>query len=168
VTKDSPWENVTTFKHHYLSFPFYPFRTLAPRDLIGLKLNKTQHEFDSSSPIIPANTQINCVFTRRNIKKLINYLLPFNLDMELGTSLNQLTAEKRKTALTFTTFTPVAGAQPTRHSYVISDVSIVINDMYLQVPICWTINIISISFTFTFIPFNLYLLFMSLGDPFTL
>jgi len=133
VAKDSPWENVTTFKRHYLSFPFYPFRTLAPRDLIGLKLNGNKHEFDSSSPIIPANTQINCVFTRRNIKKLINYLLPFNLDMELGTSVNQLTAEKRKTSLTFTTFTPVAGAQPIRHSYVISDVSIVINDMYLQV-----------------------------------
>lgn len=129
--KDKPYEDVETFKRHHLSFPFYPFRTLCPRDLAALKLNGNKFEFDSSSPIIPANTQINCVFTKRNPKKLLNYLLPFNLDTELGTSANQLTTEKRKISLTFTV--NAAEGQAARRTYVISDVNIHINDMYLQV-----------------------------------
>ena len=120
-----------------MSFPFYPFRTLCPRDLASLKINSHQHEFDSSSPVVPANTQINFMFTKRNKDKLLNYLLPYNLNMELGTSANQLSDEDRKLALTFSRLEPaaagVAGAGVTRKSYVIKDVEIVINTMYLQV-----------------------------------
>jgi len=138
AAKDSPWNDMTQFKRYFMSFPFYPFRTLCPRDLASLKINSHQHEFDSSSPVVPANTQINFVFTKRNKDKLLNYLLPYNLNMELGTSANQLADEDRKLALTFSRMEPaaagVAGAAGvTRKSYVIKDVEIVINTMYLQV-----------------------------------
>jgi hypothetical protein len=138
TSKDSPWEDVTQFKRYTMSFPFYPFRTLCPRELASLKINSSKHEFDSSSPIVPANTQLNFVFTRRNTEKLLNYMLPFNLNMELGTSNTQLTDEQRKQALTFSLLIQpaagaAAGAVATRHNYVINQVDIVINDMYLQV-----------------------------------
>jgi hypothetical protein len=139
VMNDRPWEDVQQFKRYQLSFPFYPFRTLCPRELANLKITQ-KHEFDSSSPIIPANTQINIVFNRRNQEKLINYILPFNLNMALGTSNIQLTDDERQQALTFSVLTPpaagaAAGAVATRQNYVISQVAIVIKDMYLQVRI---------------------------------
>jgi len=137
VSNDNPWEDVERFKRYQLSFPFYPFRTLCPRELASLKLTN-KHEFDSSSPIIPANTQINFVFSRRDNAKLINYMLPFNLDMEIGTNATQLTDEQRKLALTFSQVIPppadaAAGTLATTTNHIINKVEIVINDIYLQV-----------------------------------
>lgn len=143
VAKDRPWDDVERFKRYQLTFPFYPFRTLCPRELASLKLT-TKHEFDPSSPIIPANTQITCVFSRRDTTKLLNYFIPYNLNMILGTNSTQLTAEERKLALTFTRITPPpVGADPdaeaTRTNYIISGVEIIINDMYLQVKLFYHI-----------------------------
>jgi hypothetical protein len=134
---ETPWEDVLRFKRFLLSFPFYPLRTLCPRELLNSKITQ-KHEFDPSSPIIPANTQINLVFTRRNPAKLINYIVPCNLNPELGSTQATLSAENRKNALTFSLLLPppagaVAGTAPTRHNYVISQVAVVLNDLYLQV-----------------------------------
>ena len=137
ASKDNPWEDVEQFKRYQLSFPFYPFRTLCPRELASLKLT-SKHEFDPSSPLIPANTQINFVFNRRDTTKLINYFVPFNLNMELGTNSSVLTEEQRKLALTFTQITPppagaAPDAEPTRTNNIITGIEIIINDMFLQV-----------------------------------
>jgi hypothetical protein len=136
-SKDRPWEDVDRYKRYHLSFPFYPFRTLCPREMNSLKLTQ-KHEFDPSSPIIPANTQVNFVFSRRDTAKLINYMLPFNLNMEMGPFSATLSQDQRKEATTFTVITPpaagaAADAEATRTSYVISKVEINIKDMYLQV-----------------------------------
>lgn len=143
TSADEPWTNVNSFKRFFLHFPFYPFRTLCPRDLINFK-SSNQLEFDASSPMIPANTQININFKRRT-EKLLDYMLPFNLDMEQGTITNQLTADTRKMALRFTVPQPPAapaappavGAPPAAPlqplTYIISKVEVVIDDLYLQV-----------------------------------
>ena len=136
-TDERPWEDVNSFKRFYLSFPFYPLRTLCPREIAQTKVTQ-KYEFDPASAIIPANTQINLVFSRRDANKLINYIVPYNLNPELGSSRDRLTAEERKIALTFSLVTPPAADAPpgtagTRRSYVISQVRVVLNDLYLQV-----------------------------------
>jgi len=74
---DNPWESVTAVKRHYMQFPFYPFRTLNTRDLASLG---PVNEFDTSSPIFPAHTQLNIVFKRRATESLLSYMLPYNLN----------------------------------------------------------------------------------------
>ena len=125
LAKDNPWTNTTEYKRHYLSFPCYPFRTLCPRDLYSFPSNS--QEFDSASPIFPANTQLNVVFKRRKIDNLINYFLPCNLDIDQGTSTKTITSTQRANALTFKTTTTPA------ESCKILKATINIKAMYLQV-----------------------------------
>jgi hypothetical protein len=131
VEKDKLWERPDHVKRYYLNFPFYPFRTLCPRDMkLSLKSNQ---EFDPTSPLFPANTQLNIVFTKRKENNFLSYMLPFQLDSTLGSSTNTLTAIERAAATTFrvTTVNPVASAD-----YQITRVDISIKDMYLQVHKC--------------------------------
>jgi len=129
--KDTPWETNTTVKRYYLQFPYYPFRTLNTRDLTGLG---PISEFNSSSPIFPANTQININFKRRNMESLLNFMLPYNLNYKKGSSAASLTLAERTTALTFSVpnAAAVAPAAPFK-DYVITGVEIVLKDIYLQV-----------------------------------
>lgn len=154
---DEPWlHNENCFKRHYLSFPQFPFRTLNPRSVNTYFPN--DQSFNSSSPIFPANTQMNIIFKRRKLKSLINYLLPTNLNYLYGSQKNTLSAGERLTALSYTITTqpaipdqPAADANdaavqayqvavlqalvraPTQTEWEISDVEININDIYLQV-----------------------------------
>lgn len=123
--------NANTFRRHRLSFPQYPFRTLCPRDaqrLLG------RHEFDQTSPMFPAHTQINFKFKRRAVATLLNYMLPTNLNLDLGASNAELNVGQRETALNFTVMRPPVGnAAAVNDQYAINGVEVVIQDMYLQV-----------------------------------
>jgi hypothetical protein len=123
---DNPWESVTAVKRHYMQFPFYPFRTLNTRDLASLG---PVNEFDTSSPIFPAHTQLNIVFKRRATESLLSYMLPYNLNYGKGSSARVLTPGERNVALTYS----VPDAAGAFTDYVISDVQFIIKDLYLQV-----------------------------------
>jgi hypothetical protein len=114
-------------KRYYLSLPFYPFRTISPRD-VAMYAKITSSNFDPSSPIFPANTQLNFVLHRRKISNFLDYMLPFNLDASLGNSFNELTEEQRKTATTFK-----VGVGTTATNHIISKVEIKLSNLYLQV-----------------------------------
>jgi hypothetical protein len=125
---DSPWTSTTTVKRHYLKFPFYPFRTLNTQNMMALS---PLTDFDSSAPIYPANTQLNLKFRRRKVDTLLNFMLPYNLNYNKGSTDKKLTAAERTTALTFSV--PVAGGGGGFTDYLISGVEIVLKDIYLQV-----------------------------------
>lgn len=124
----------TTFRRHYLSFPQYPFRTLCPREAHRL-LGAKYREFDATSPIFPAHTLLNIKFKRRAVAKLINYMLPTNLNFNLGSRFAILDEQQRNNGLEFTVrgVGPAPANAPTTTNYRITDVKVVINDMYLQV-----------------------------------
>jgi hypothetical protein len=125
VLNDKPWETTTTKKRYFLSFPFYPFRTLNPRELSALG---PISPFGSASPIFPAHTQLNIVFKRRKADTLLNYMLPYNLNYNLGTSKKSLTNAERTTALTFSVKTG-----NTTTEYIITGIEFILHDIYLQV-----------------------------------
>jgi hypothetical protein len=125
---EAPWTFTNRQKRYYMSMPFYPFRTLCPRD-VAMYPKMTSSEFDSSSPIFPGNTQLNIVLTRRKNNNFLDYMIPLNLAPTLGTTQNQLTAEQRTTATSFTVTN--ADRQQVQHS--ITRVEIVLNNLYLQV-----------------------------------
>ena len=114
-------------KKYFLKFPFYPFRTLCPRDLGAI--TKTLN-FDNASPIFPANTQLDLVFQKRKKTNFLKYMLPFNLNPNLGTSQSTCTAEEYTNALTFT---QPATAGAVAVTYIIERVDINVTNMYLQV-----------------------------------
>jgi len=122
---DNPWDSTTTVKRHFLQFPFYPFRTLNTRDLSALG---AINEFDASSPIFPANTQLNINFKRRNIDSLINFMLPYNLNYKKGSTSKALTLAERSAALKFSV--PDGAAFK---DWSIIGIEIVLKDLYLQV-----------------------------------
>jgi hypothetical protein len=144
---DEPWlHNENCFKRHFLSFPQFPFRTLHPRNVNTYFPN--DQTFNSSSPIFPANTQINIIFKRRKLKNLVNYLLPTNLNYLYGSQKSTLSEDERKTGLSFTVKEPApapavgasaaaiaaaAQAPDVLIEYLITNVEININDIYLQV-----------------------------------
>lgn len=135
----------TKYRRHLLSFPMYPFRTLCPRDAQDMLGNSSRiiSEFDQTSPMFPANTQINLKFTRRPQADLINYMLPTNLNLDLGASNNVLTQAQRNAALNFTVIPPEANAVAVQ--YIINSVTVNIQDMYLQVQMVVVgINILSL------------------------
>lgn len=113
------------FRRFYASFPIYPFRNVNPRDADRL-LSGSQ--FDQNSPMLPAHTQINAKFTRLPRAKLINWMLPSNLDYDKGSTDRGLSVDERKSALNFTVIRGNANDQ-----YLITNVDVVIKDLYLQV-----------------------------------
>ncbi len=155
---NEPWlHNENCFKRHFLSFPQFPFRTLHPRNVNTYFPN--HQTFNSSSPIFPANTQINIIFKRRQIKNLINYILPTNLNYLYGSQKSTLDADERRTALSFSLWEPAPAPEPAPAAegddeeppapapaaadvlvdWDIINVEINIKDLYLQVYIYVTV-----------------------------
>jgi hypothetical protein len=128
-TDPTSWTTLAQYKRYYLAFPFYPFRTLCPRDLASFGDN----EFERASPVFPANTQINIGFQRRPNANIINYMLPCNLNTERGSVSDSLTADERRNALSFTVRTINAAGAVENTNYEILSMEINIQDMYLQV-----------------------------------
>ena len=126
---DRLWATADHVKRYYLSFPFYPFRTLCPRDM--QRTLRTQQELDPTSPLFPAHTQMSIVFRRRKDRNFLSSLLPYQLDSSLGSSSNTLTQDQRNAATTFRLST--AANPPVVTNYTITRVNIAIRDMYLQV-----------------------------------
>jgi hypothetical protein len=118
------------YRRHLLSFPMYPFRTLCPRDAQRLMGNS---DFDQTSPIFPANTQLNIKFSRRPVANLLNYMLPTNLNLNRGAASNSLTQDERNNALDFTVSTVNADGGVVNTEYRITGITINVQDMYLQV-----------------------------------
>lgn len=130
-TEGTPWTDGASFKRYYLSFPFFPFRTLCPREMTTFQINKhlAKPDFDNASCLLPAHTQMSVTFTRRNIDNYLNFMLPFNVTALAGGRASTLTAEERTAATTFQK--TVAAAQVNTS---ITSVRIDINAAYLQVP----------------------------------
>jgi hypothetical protein len=122
---DNPWDTDTTVKRHFLSFPFYPFRTLNTRELTALG---PLSPFGSSSPIFPAHTQLNIIFKRRNVGTLLNFMLPYNLNYTKGSTHKTLTQGEKSTALTYSVKEGNAFKD-----YSITGMEIILKDIYLQV-----------------------------------
>jgi hypothetical protein len=126
----------TKYRRHLLSFPMYPFRTLCPRDahyMLG-----DNGDFDQTSPLFPANTQLNLKFTRRPAANLLNYMLPTNLNLDLGAVSETLTVGQRADALNFSVINPPVGdAAPVVTQYNITGIVINVQNMYLQVSARW-------------------------------
>ena len=132
---DQPWTQTTQVKRYRMNFPFYPFRTLCPRELVQTKMLPSG-PFDTSSPLFPAHTQLNLTLTRRKDRNFLNYMLPENLNPRLGSSEAGLTIAQRVTATTFTVITPpaeAANAEATRVDYRIKSVKVNLVSAYLQV-----------------------------------
>lgn len=129
-SEETPWSKNELVKRYYLQFPMFPFRTLNPRsvNLISSKLN----EFDATSPLFPANTQMNILFKKRKKNNFINFMLPFQLDPNLGSLANIMTAQKKQDACSINLKTIVEGAEVVQ-KWVIGRVDINVKDMYLQV-----------------------------------
>ena len=123
--------DVNAYRRYLLSFPMYPFRTLCPRDAQHL-LGNNNNEFDQTSPMFPANTQLNIKFTRRPAATLLNYMLPTNLNIDLGATGDALDEGQRAGALNYTVTTVVANA-PVNTQYTITGITINVSNMYLQV-----------------------------------
>ena len=119
--------NADSFRRYYASFPCYPFRTLCPRDADQMLGGSV---FDQNSPMIPAHTQINAKFTRRPAEQLLNWMLPSNLDYDLGSRARGLDDGQRRSALNFTALANIVNTQ-----YQITGMEVVIRDLYLQVRI---------------------------------
>jgi hypothetical protein len=102
-------------------------------------LGSNSSEFDQTSPLFPANTQLNIKFTRRTAANLLNYMLPTNLNLDLGAANNSLTQNQRNDALNFSVTTPAAVEDdpPVVTQYVITGIAINIQNMYLQVSFRW-------------------------------
>jgi hypothetical protein len=171
---NEPWlHNEKCFKRHFLSFPQFPFRTLHPRNVNTYFPN--DQTFNSSSPIFPANTQINIIFKRRQKKSLINYLLPTNLNYLYGSQKSTLDADERETALSFSLYEPAPAPAPAPAAdddddivapapapaaddvlvdWDIIDVEINIKDLYLQV-----YTYVRVIFPKILILFNMFRLF---------
>jgi hypothetical protein len=91
-------------------------------------------DFDQTSPLFPANTQLNIKFTRRPVASLLNYMLPTNLNLNLGAANENLTVDQRATALNFSVTAPAVGdADPVVTQYNITGIAVNIQNMYLQV-----------------------------------
>ncbi len=121
----------TRYRRHLLSFPMYPFRTLCPRDAQYMLGDNS--DFDQTSPLFPANTQLNIKFTRRPVASLLNYMLPTNLNLNRGAASNSLTQDERNNALDFTVSTVNADGGVVNTEYRITGITINVQDMYLQV-----------------------------------
>jgi len=122
-----PWLAVTQVKRYRLSFPFYPFRTLCPRELAMAKMLPSS--FDAASPLFPAHTQLNITLKRRTDRNFLNFMLPENLVVTAGNTVGTLTAAERATATEFT----VTDAAGVGTDYRIKSVAVNLSSAYLQV-----------------------------------
>lgn len=157
---ENVWSKDGYVKRYYLSFPFYPFRTLCPRYLNmlatmggggsgGSKMNNL--DFDPTSPMLPANTQMNIVFHKRNITNFLPYMLPYNLDSNLGTNYDELTLAQKQAATKFQLVEVGQNQQATTRNYLISKVEISIKNIYLQVTLSAIVFLLSSLFIIVFI-----------------
>ena len=128
------WKDPLVFKRYKLQFPFYPFRTLCPRDMTQTKM--IQDDFNTTSPLFPAHTQLNIVFKRRPDTNLLNYMLPEDLDTTRGSTYNTLTLAHRQRATQFRSKQNITGPDTAADAvFTITTVNVVLRDCYLQVPI---------------------------------
>jgi hypothetical protein len=137
---DKSWEKTNVEKRYFLNFPFYPFRTLNSRDLNLLTSSssfKKPLEFDYSSPIFPAHTQLNIVFKKRNKSNFLPYMLPYKLVPTLGSTNKSLTTEEYKQARTFSVTTTSDANVVSTTKYIIKSIEIKVSDVYLQVLILY-------------------------------
>ena len=126
---NEPWNNLEQSKRYYMAMPFYPFRTVCPRDsVLYPKMSSTK--YNTSSPIFPANTQMNIVLHRRRNNNYIDCMLPFGLDYQLGNTNNQLTAAQRTAA---TQFRVQVDEEEAVANVPILRVDVQLNNLYLQV-----------------------------------
>jgi hypothetical protein len=125
-TKVSPWIDATALKRYNLTFPFYQFRTLAPRDMHLFRQSGGQ--FEPSSPLFPAHTQINLMFKRRDKKDLLDFMVPEKLDPLKGSKGGTMTAADRNASLKFggPTLSPTV-------PNTVRSVTVKLNDAYLVV-----------------------------------
>jgi hypothetical protein len=139
--EEESWKNTSTVKRYYLSFPFYPFRTLCPRDFNLQFFSSSSssssspsriNDFDNTSPMFPANTQINIVFNKRNRTNFLQYMLPYALDVNLGSKKSVLTDEQKKLATSFSVESK-GSKVPQEITHIIKRVDIKIKDLYLQI-----------------------------------
>jgi hypothetical protein len=137
--KEESWKKENTEKKYFLNFPFYPFRTLNSRDLNILSSSSSSSskkllEFDNSSPLFPAHTQLNIVFQKRKKQNFLQSMLPYRLSPLLGSSKKSLTADEFKQACTFSvaTIDPTTKLE-TSQTFIIKKIEIKVSDMYLQV-----------------------------------
>jgi hypothetical protein len=131
---DKSWEKTDVEKKYFLNFPFYPFRTLNSRDRNLLSSSssslKKPFEFDYSSALFPAHTQLNIVFEKRKKSNFLPYMLPYKLITTLGSTKKALTADEKKQATTFSTT-----LENVTTNYRIKNIEIKVSDVYLQVMI---------------------------------
>jgi hypothetical protein len=124
--KESPWIDATAVKRYNLTFPFYPFRTLAPRDMHLFRQSGGQ--FEPSSPLFPAHTQINLTFKRRDKKDLLDFMVPEKLDPLKGSKGGTMSVSDRNASLKFggPTLSPTV-------PNTVRSVTVKLNDAYLVV-----------------------------------
>jgi hypothetical protein len=124
--KESPWIDATALKRYNLTFPFYPFITLAPRDMHLFRQSGGQ--FEPSSPLFPAHTQINLTFKRRDKKDLLDFMVPEKLDPLKGSKGGTMSAADRNASLKFggPTLSPTV-------PNTVRSVTVKLNDAYLVV-----------------------------------
>lgn len=125
----NPWTQINQVKRYRLNFPFYPFRTLCPRELLRSKIPTSP--FDPSSPLFPAHTQLNITMKRRTERDFLNFMLPENLTDLPGSAVSTLTQDQRVTATRFTV--RGVGADNAQTHYRIKSVTVTLRDAYLQV-----------------------------------
>lgn len=142
---EQPWNTPTTRKRHFLSFPYYPFRTLNTRELAALG---PLSPFGSSAPMFPAHTQLNISFKRRPNGTLLNFMFPYNLDYSRGSTHKRLTNIERNTALTFRVETAAGFTD-----FKITGIEFNIKDIYLQVMVLLCLD--SLVFLFTYMGLGL-------------
>jgi len=124
----NPWAQTDQVKRYRLSLPFYPFRTLCPRELTQIKMLPSP--FDPSSPLLPAHTQLNITMKRRTDQNFLNFMLPDNLNVNLGSTLGVLTEAERNNACQFTV---VGAAGAANTEYRIKSVAVNLASAYLHV-----------------------------------
>ena len=130
LAKDSPWTEPDAVKRYSVCLPFYPFRTLNPRELfLARQLGPGAVDGETSSPLIPANTQLSFCFKRRSGNSMLNQLLIHQLSPRLGSTRSELTTVERNLALQF----GGAGTTPAVEEHQILDVQIKLHNVWMQV-----------------------------------
>ena len=125
---DSPWIDATATKRYGLTFPFYPFRTLTPRELYRSRVSANSGG-ETNSPLIPAHVQLNFCFKRRAGPSFLNQMLIEQLPVRAGSLRQDLTADERRLALTYGGDAADAANPP----YTITDVRVKLKNVWLQV-----------------------------------